>query len=1053
MGRFLLFLALLLSMTCKMSGQIARVTGEVFDASDGQSIVGATVKVDGSNKITVTDVDGRFSFTGLTASETKITVTYVGYETATVDAKADMKIYLEPKAEMMDEVIVVAFGKQKREAFTGSASVVSGETISMAQVSSPIDALSGRVSGMTMSDNNNPAASTSTSEIVIRGIGSINAGTAPLIVLDGLPYSGRMNDINPTDIENITVLKDAASNALYGARGANGVIMITTKSASRGTTRVTVGAKWGVNTDARVQYDYIDNPGEYYEAFYTGLMNNYRYRQGMSFQEAHILANNTLAKPSQENGLGYMVYSVPNNEFLIGENGKVNPNASLGNRVAYKKQIYTIYPDDWTKEGTRNGFRQEYNLSVSGGNDKFTFMGTLGYLDNQGISKGSDMERITTRIKTTYNPYSFLRVGANASYTHTLSNNRYAVFGLLYTIAPIYPVYIRDGAGNIMYDSHGKRYDYGYMDVGLERPADKNGNSLQDDLLNLYQNSVNAFSTQGFATVDFLKYFHLTVNGSVYITERRYKNAVNPYYGWNVSTGGYATVNHYRGTDLNFQQLLNYNRSFGAHSVDLLIGHEYSREEDTMVGGRKSMLADYAANTELNGAIILESASSYRDLYNVEGYFFRGQYDYDSRYFANFSFRRDGSSRFAPGHRWGNFWSAGAAWILTKEEWFPKSDLVNMLKLKASYGEQGNDAIGDYKYVDTYSIKNSNDEVSFLFDTKGNPDITWETVGNFNAGFEFEFFNNRLGGGIEYYYRKTSDMLMYLSAPYEMGYAGYYDNVGDMVNQGLELDINGDIVATRNFTWNVGLNLTWEKNRVTYIPAEKAGSNVDGYPGYVDGSNYVGVGLPMYTWYTKRYAGVGENGVALYYKKDKEGNVTTTEYFDEASYFIGESSLPKVFGGFNTSVRLFDFDLSAQFNYSIGGKKADYGYQALMTAPYTSYTGSGIHRDVFASWTPDNPDSSLPMWYFGDSNSAPFTDLWLIDGSYLTFKNLSIGYNLPKKAAKKLRLAKLRVYGVCDNVAYWTKRKGFDPRGSYFQGSYGAYSPMRTISGGIQVEF
>lgn len=1013
---------------------------------------GVTVRVEGTDIATACDIDGRFSLKGTDFTDKNLSFYYTGYEPKSQKAAADMKVYMEQRSEMMDEVIVVAFGKQKREAFTGSASVVSGADIAMSQVNSPIDALSGRVSGMVMSDNN-PAYSSTASQIVIRGIGSINAGTAPLIVLDGLPYSGRMNDINPSDIENITVLKDAASNALYGARGANGVIMITTKSASHGSTKVTVGAKWGVNTDARVQYDYVDNPGEYYEAFYTGLMNSYLYRQGMSFQEAHILANNTIGRPASENGLGYMVYSVPNNQFLIGENGKLNPNASLGNRVAYNNNIYTIYPDDWTKEGTRNGFRQEYNLSLSGGNDKYTIMATLGYLNNEGVSMGSNLERTTARLKTTYNPYSFLRIGANASYTHTNSNNNYSVFSVMYNIAPIYPVYLRDGAGNILYDKHGKRFDYGYNDVGLERPADKNANPLQDDILDLTKRSVNAFSTQGYATFDFLKYFHLTVNGSVYVTENRYKVAVNPYYGWNVSMGGSSQINHKRTTNLNYQQLLNYNRAFGAHSVDLLVGHEYTRDAGTELEGKKTMFANYTENTELGGGIIIESTTSNRSLYNVEGYFFRGQYDYDNRYFANFSFRRDGSSRFAPKHRWGNFWSVGGAWILTKEEWFPKSPMVNMLKFKASYGEQGNDAIGAYRYVDRYSIKNSNDEVSFSFSTKGNPDISWEKVGSFNTGFEFEFFNSRLSGGIEYYYRKTSDMLMELSAPYEIGYAYYYDNVGDMANSGIEIDLSGDIIAKRNFRWNVGLNFSWEKNRVTYIPTEKAGATLDGHRGYIDGSNFIGEGLPMYTWYIKKFAGVGDNGQALYYRRGTDGEISTTEYTDEASYFLCGSALPKMFGGFSTSINIFDFDINAQFNYSIGGKKADYGYQYLMTAPVTSTTGAGIHRDVFKSWTPDNPDSQLPMWYFNDSNSGAFTDMWLIDGSYLTFKNLSIGYNLPTRIAKRIKLSKLRVYGACDNVAYWTKRKGFDPRGSFYQGSYGAYSPMRTISGGIQVEF
>jgi len=1035
-----------------MNAQIVQVTGEVFDSGDGQPIVGATVTVVGTTKATVTDVNGKFSLRNLTANENKIKVTYVGFEPVTADIKPDMKIFMTAKPELMDELIVVAFGKQKRESFTGSATVVSASEIEKQQVSNPIEALNGRVSGMMMTETNSLASSDSPS-IVIRGIGSLNAGTSPLIVVDGLPYSGYLNDINPADVENITVLKDAASNALYGARGANGVIMITTKSASRGNTKVTINAKWGVNSDARVHYDYIDNPGEYYEAFYRSHMNNYMYRQGMTFQQAHSLANNNIGKDSPNNGLGYLVYSVPENQFLIGENGKLNPNATLGNRVAYNNQIYTLMPDDWTKEGTRNGFRQEYNANLSGGNDTYTFMASLGYINNEGISYGSAMERTTARIKTTFNPYSFLKVGANAGYTHTESDDLKYVFATLYNVAPIYPLYIRDGEGNILTDSHGKRFDYGYYDVGLDRPVEKNGNPIQDDLLNIYRNSVNAYNIQGFGTFDFLKYFHLTVNGSVYITENRLKSTVNPFYGYETANGGNTYVNHYRTTNANFQQLLSYNRAFGLHSVDVLIGHEYTRDTKDGISGSKSKIANYSQNTELSGAIIMESTSSSKSLYNVEGYFLRALYDYDNKYFGNMSYRRDGSSNFHPDHRWGNFWSVGGAWILSKENWFPTSDVVNMLKFKASYGEQGNDRIGSFRYVDIYDIKNSNDKVSFVFDSKGNPDITWEKVGNFNTGFEFEFFKNRLNGGIDYYYRNTRDMLMWFSAPYEMGYSGYYDNVGDMANQGVELDLSGDVIVLPNFSWNLALNFTWEKNRVTYLPEEKGLMEIDGHKGFVNGSEFIGEGLPVYTWYVKKYAGVSENGAAMFYKQASDGTVSTTTSYDEATYFLCDSALPEFFGGFSTTFKIFDFDISAQFNYSIGGKKMDYGYQWLMRAPYTSYTGYGLHRDVLKSWTPDNPDSNLPMWYFGDSNSAPLSDLWLTDASFLAFKNITIGYNLPKKIAKKLKMRSIRVYGTCDNVAYWTKRKGYDPRMYLTYGSYGDYSPMRTISGGVQIEF
>lgn len=1051
MGRFLI-IALLLAVTCNLRAQTTAITGEVFDSADGSPIIGATVKIDGTNKAVMTDAYGKFRFTNLSANENQITITYIGYDPYKGSLKPNMKVYLTQKDELMDELIVVAFGKQKRESFTGAATVVSSADIEKQQVSNPLEVLNGRVAGLQMTETNS-LASGSDPTMVIRGIGSINAGTSPLIILDGLPYNGYMSDINPADIENMTVLKDAASNALYGARGANGVIMITTKNASRGKTKVNVSAKWGVNSDARVQYDYIDNPGEYYEAYYRAYMNNYLYRQNMSFAEAHVKANANMGNTSDKNGLGYIVYSVPANQSLIGENGKLNPYATLGNRVAYNGQIYTLLPDNWTKEGTRNGFRQEYNLALSGGNDKYSVLTSMGYINNEGISYGAKMDRFTARLKTTYNPYSFLKIGANAGYTHTNSSDLGQVFSVMYNIAPIYPLYIRDANGNIMTDAHGKRYDYGYMDMGLERPVDKEGNPIQDDILNVSDNSSNAFNIQGFATFDFLRGFHLTVNGSTYITENRITEAYNPYYGYTVKTGGNTGIGHYRTTSVNFQQLLNYNRTFGSHTVDALIGHEYTRNSQTNLYGSKSRLANYDQNTELNGAIILESATSYTSMYNVEGYFLRAQYDYDSKYFANASFRRDGSSRFHPNHRWGNFWSLGGAWIISREDWFPQTPMVNMLKFKASYGEQGNDAIGSFRYVDTYTIKNSNDQIALVFNEKGNPNITWEKVGNFNTGFEFEFFNNRLSGGIDYYYRKTRDMLMYFSAPYEMGYEGYYDNVGDMVNQGIEVDLSGDVLVLPNFSWNIALNLTWEKNRVTYLPDEKGLRNIEGYKGYINGSNFIAEGLPMYSWYVKKYAGVADNGDALYYKYASDGTVTTTHYFDEADYFLCGDALPDLFGGFSTTFKIFDFDLSAQFNYSIGGTKWDYGYRYLMSAPYTSYTGSGLHRDVFKSWTPENPDSNLPMWYFGDSNSCPYSSFWLTDASYLTLKNITLGYTLPKRLAKKIRMSSLRVYASCENVAYWTKRKGFDPRMYFKEGSFGSNSPMRTFTGGIQIEF
>ncbi|MDE5967880.1 MAG: TonB-dependent receptor, partial [Muribaculaceae bacterium] len=558
--------------------------------------------------------------------------------------------------------------------------------------------------------------------------------------------------------------------------------------------------------------------------------------QNMSAAAAHQQANSVLTGPFANGGLGYNVFAVPNGEYLIGSNGKLNPNATLGNRVAYNGNIYTLLPDDWSKAGLRTGFREEYNVRLTGGNNQFSFLSSLGYLKEDGLAYNNDIERLTARLKAEYQAYSFLKIGANAGYNHTHTNSADNVFSVPVSIAPIYPLYVRDGEGNILTDNHGRVYDYGSgNNAGMMRPVDTNGNYIQDDLLDVASNSSNAFNIQGYANFDFLKHFRLTVNGSVYITENRMRSAYNPYYGYTATTGGSTEISHYRTSDYNYQQLLSYTNSFGLNNIDILLGHEYSRSQQTSLKASKNKIAMFETNIELNGAIIDGSMSSYITNYNVEGYFLRAQYDYDNRIFGSFSFRRDGSSRFHPDHRWGNFWSLGAAWILTRESWFPKTTWLDMLKVKASYGEQGNDGIGNYRYVDTYTIKNSDGEIAFVFNNKGNPNITWETVGSFNAGFEADLFNSRLNIDLEGYVRTTRNMLMWLTVPVSLGYEGYYDNIGNMRNSGLELSISGDIIASRNFAWNLGINFTWEKHRIPCLPESKRSLVVDGYGGYADG--------------------------------------------------------------------------------------------------------------------------------------------------------------------------------------------------------------------------
>lgn len=1052
--RMKLFLALLLFFTANVLAQTKSVTGEVYSTGENEPLVGATVKVKGSKIATSTDIDGKFTLNGLQPSDKYLEISYVGFEPKTVEIKPDLKIYLTATTEMLDEMIVVAFGKQKRESFTGSASVVSADQIARSQVTNPIDALNGTVTGLNMVESNSFGTDAT---ITIRGIGSLNAGTEPLIVLDGMPYNGYWNDLNPADIASMTVLKDAASNALYGARGANGVILITSKSAKRGRTNVNFTAKWGANHDGRVKYDVINDAGQYYEAFYLAHKNNFMYGQGQSEALAHLNANAKLYQSYTSGGPGYMVYAVPEGQQLIGTNGKLNPNATLGNRISNNGEIYTLYPDNWLKEGLRDGFRQEYNLTVSSGDDKYTLYGSLGYLKDNGIAYNNDIERYTARLKADAQIYPFLKVGGSASFNHTTTNLMSGVFNVLTEIGPIYPLYVRDQDGNIMTNSHGKVYDYGNGSItGLTRPVDAASNYIQEDLLDTNSNVSNAFNIQGFATLDFLDGFHFTINGSAYITENRMGLTYNPYYGFNEGRG-YVWTGHYRTSDFNTQQLLNYSKSFGEHSLDILAGHEYTRNGNTNLAADRNKIALYNTNKELNGAIVDASIDGYTTNYNVEGWFARAQYDYASKYFISASFRRDGSSRFHPKHRWGSFWSLGAAWIATKEDWFPKSDILNMLKVKVSYGEQGNDNINNFLYTNTYDITNVDGDVAFVFNNKGNEDITWETVGSLNAGIEFELFNSRLSGGLEFYTRTTRNMLMFFSTPLSLGYSGYYDNIGNMRNTGLELSLNADVISIQNFTWNIGLNLSWERNRLTYLPDDKKQAVMEGYSGYNDGYLFYGEGLPVYTWRLKRYAGVNDQGAALFYYTDENGELATTTVYDNGDYYLCGSALPKVFGGFNTSFKVYGFDLSAQFNYSIGGKKYDTVYNTFMTPPYETLTGGPIHKDVFDSWLPTNSSSNIPMWQYGEYSGANTSDRFLTDASYLGLRNITLGYSFPKSILNKLHMSSLRVFCQAENIYYWTKRKGFDPRMGTLYGNYNSNSyysfPMRTISGGLSVEF
>ncbi|MCI8999334.1 MAG: SusC/RagA family TonB-linked outer membrane protein [Muribaculaceae bacterium] len=1022
----------------------------------------------------------------LPASVKKLQVSYVGMQTREVPVTAGtMKIVLE-NSNMLDEVITVAYGTAKKSAFTGSATVIDAAEIEQSQVTNVLNALQGKVAG-TQIYNQSGQPGSGPASIVIRGISSLNAGNEPLIVLDGVPYGGSVTNINNADIESMTVLKDAASNALYGARGANGVILITTKKAKSGSNaRVTLDAKWGQNSRAVQDYNTIQDPRLYYETYYNSLYNYFTTEKGMTPNQAWQTANDNLIN-SSDYGLGYQSFSYPAGEYFIGRNGKVNPLATPGRIVNYNGADYYITPDDWLDETYSKSLRQEYNLSVSNSTQSTNFYASVGYLKNEGIIANTNYERFTGRLSADTQVKPWLKVGANMAYTH-FDNNSMASDGsasavnnplaIATSIAPIYPMYIRDGKGTILTNADGlTRYDYGDgQNAGLTRPggASSGSNGVSDVRYNTSNSEGNSVNATGFAEIRFLRDFKFTTNNTVYVSETRGTSVGNPYFGSNATSGGSVSKTHQRYMTYTYQQLLNWNRKFGKHDVGLLLGHENSWIKQTYLGASRSNMFS-PGNHELDGAVIDNSMSSYTSSYDNEGYFFRAQYDFDSKYFASASFRRDASSRFHPDHRWGNFWSIGGAWIISKEDWF-QAPWVDILKIKASYGEQGNDNIGNYRYTNTYTVVNVNGQPSLSASSvKGNPNITWEKNGNFNAGVEFGFFNNRLNGSIEAFYRKTSDMLYQKPLAASSGYSNQWENFGDMSNTGIEIDLQGTVINTRDFSWGLNFNLTWYKNKVTRLPETNKGSYVEGHYGTSSRGFFIAEGLPMYTYYAAKYAGVDpENGKPMFWKNvyetDSEGKVVNDAnghpivvdrkkvYSDQDpdKYLCG-SAIPKAYGGFGTTFTYKGFDLSVDFTYQIGGKIEDSDYSSYMSAPRAMSQGSAIHADVLNAWSPENPTSSIPRFQFGD-NFAVSSDQYYTDASYLSLQNVNFGYTIPQNICRKMFLDKVRLYVSGENLWLWSKRQGLDPRqfalgGSGIGGGNTYYSAIRTISGGITVTF
>ncbi len=1075
MKPYFVTLAALLVCTVAFAQDISiTVTGKVTDAEDGQPVPFASVHLEGTMIGVSTDSEGNYI---ITIPEDGILVfSSIGYKSKeiAVEGRKNLNVTLEPDSEFIDETIVIAYGTTTRSSFTGSASMVNAETIESRVSTNVTSALAGTTPGVqVISSSGDPASGGST--IRIRGVGSMSASNAPLYIVDGMPYDGSISDINPNDVESMSVLKDASAAAIYGARGANGVVLITTKRAGASSdASIRFDAKWGSNSRLIPQYDVITDPAQYYETHYRMMYNSQAYA-GKSPAEAYAYADANIFNQNN-GGLGYQVYTIPAGQKFIGEDFRLNPSATLG----YSDGEYFYIPDDWYKAAFHSSFRQEYNLSVSGTKERLNYYGSVGYLNDGGIVNNSDYKRYTARINVDWQAKPWMKVTTSMSYAHSDSktasySDTYGSSGNIFYVTnmmgPIYPLYVRDASGQIMTEHGMKVYDANQ--TNFARPSFV-GNAVRDNEVNSRQNYADMINGKWGLVLTPVEGLTLTANVGLTNDNSRY-NALYSQFGSQAATDGLAYVSSDRTFAVNNQYLAEYKTDFGGslHSFNILAGYEIYKLKIQHLEGQNDHLFDPFIG-ELGNAdgTSAKQTTSYTADYITQGFLSRIQYEYDGRYFASASYRRDGSSRFAPGHRWGNFGSIGAAWLISSENFMEDAWWIDMLKLKASYGVQGNDNLYPganyarqyYPYADNYTHSYNEDtgEYSTTLAYKGNPELTWESSHSFNAGVDFGFLSGLVSGSIEFFSRKTVDLLYSKDVPLSSGNpTGYYPvNVGSIVNNGVELNLDGIIMNRTDLLWTWNLNLSHYRNRIVSLDESVAESGIKG-------SNYIyKVGGSLYEAYMRKWAGVNpENGKGQWYKKvtDSNGNWTgesvVTEVFSESSQYELGSVMPKAYGGFGTSLKAYGFDFSAQFSFQLGGRYYDGTYQALMHT--SSGAGTAWHKDVLKSWTSDNPSSSIPRLDGDTSVGQTAVSNYLISSNYLSINNITLGYTLPEEVSELLNVSGVRIYVAGDNLAVFSARKGVDPRYSMGLGSLtsgsglnsGSYSAMRTVTGGITLTF
>ena len=1086
-----LFTLLTLSLLSLAAFADKQISGVVVD-ENGEPIIGATIQVNGTNKGTISDYEGAFSISVPDDAQT-ITVSFIGRKAVEAPIKAKMRVVLLEDSEVLQDVVVTGYGNVSKGSFAGSAQAVDAETIDKKSPSELSKALAGEVAGVqVVNSSGQPGTNAS---IRIRGIGSIYASTTPLYIVDGVQYQGDISSIDPGDIASTTILKDATATSLYGSRGANGVIVITTKKGTTGETgKIDVDVKYGANMHLLPMYDVITDPKEYVEMCWMGIYNSLAGSYPSSMRAELITAvNNTLYSAA---GLptSYNLWNAPGSALIDGYTGKFFPDVQykpgLENKASWESQLFRV------------GQKADATVRISGGSEKTSYFTSFGYLKDEGYYINSDFDRFTVRSNIDHQAKKWLKGSLNLAYTYSSMNsagqgsNMNNGFAFVNEIPPIYPVFLYNTDGTIQVDpkTGGLAYDYG-MREGSGRAYGTGINpagSLRYDRDYTQQHQVMANAMLEFKLYEGLK---LTVNVGAQYLGANNSMFTNAYYG-DAAGLGRISKTQYNIFALTANELLEYNKQLGDHSIRAMVGHENNYYTSSVMSGSMSKvaLAEGPSALELSNATKMTGMGSYTGTTTLDSYFANVNYIYNERYGITANYRADGSSKFAKGHRWGHFGSVGATWMFTNESFLQGNEWLKNGKLRASWGVLGNQGIGSYYYENHHSLDNVEGEPGYVTSFLGSKDITWERTSQVDIGLEFDL-HKYLTAEFDYFYKFTDNLLMPRYQAPSTGFSSRWVNGGSLENQGIEFQLNIHAVDERNVKLDIRLNGGHYANKLKSLPKFANTETEETDMKYNGG---MAVGHSLYEYNMIEYAGVdpttgealyvgyydadlgtfggnpaealrerGQSGmnyisnVYLYKENHPTANIQTeltTRQPYAGSNFTGKKAEPGLDGGFGFNLEVYGVTLDVACSYRIGGYGLDGTYAMLMNSDKAGRYN--FHVDMRNAWNElmtdeQKANATIPRLSNGaDLYANASSTRFLISNSFLSLNNIRLGYSFQKKYIEKIKLNSLSLYVTADNLAILSARKGYNPMTSYsgYSDTY-QYTPLSTIMGGVKFQF